>query len=63
MNGQVIQLVGDHNHEPIHSADEIIEARTEMNCAAKQTINPITVIDVYIYVKVNVMKKIKTTIP
>jgi hypothetical protein len=63
MNGQVIRLVGDHNHEPIDSAGAIIEARTTMSYAAKQTINPITVIDIYIYVKVNVMKKIKTTIP
>ena len=39
MNGQVIQLIGDHNHKPVHSADEVAEARTKMVNAAKQTIN------------------------
>ncbi len=39
MNRRVIQLVGDHNHEPNHSAGEITEARTKMNYAAQQTVN------------------------
>lgn len=39
INGQVTQLVGDHNHEPIHSAGEVIEARTQTAHAAKQTVN------------------------
>ena len=38
MNGQVIKAVGEHNHEPIHSVREVIEARTKMNTAAKQTV-------------------------
>lgn len=37
--GQVMQLVGEHNHEPVHSAGEVVEARTKMAHAAKQTIN------------------------
>ncbi|CAF1389952.1 unnamed protein product [Rotaria sordida] len=37
MNGQVIQTVGDHNHEPVHSAGQVIAARIKMNNTAKQT--------------------------
>jgi len=39
INGQVIQLVGTHNHEPIHSLGEVAEARTQMVHLAKKTIN------------------------
>ncbi|CAF1296683.1 unnamed protein product [Adineta steineri] len=39
INGQVTELVGNHNHEPVHSAGEVAEARTQMVHAAKQTIN------------------------
>ncbi|CAF2870226.1 unnamed protein product [Rotaria sp. Silwood2] len=37
INDLVVQTVGEHNHEPIHSAGEAIAARTKMNDAAKQT--------------------------
>ncbi|CAF1143427.1 unnamed protein product [Rotaria sp. Silwood1] len=39
MNDQVIQTLGDQNHQPIHSARALIEARTKMNNAAKKTTN------------------------
>ncbi|CAF1103796.1 unnamed protein product [Rotaria sp. Silwood1] len=39
INDQVVQTVGEHNHEPNHSSGEIIEARTKMTYAAKQTVN------------------------
>ena len=39
INEQVIRVAGDHNHEPIHSASEVIEAHTKMNTAAKQTVS------------------------
>ncbi|CAF5112390.1 unnamed protein product, partial [Rotaria sp. Silwood1] len=39
MNDQVIQTLGDHNHQSIHSARALIEVRTKMNNAAKQTTN------------------------
>ncbi|CAF4900803.1 unnamed protein product [Rotaria sp. Silwood1] len=39
MNDQVIQTQGDHNHQSIHSARALIEVRTKMNNAAKQTTN------------------------
>ena len=41
MSGQVIKVVGEHNYEPIHSVREVIEARTKMNTAAKQTVRTI----------------------
>ncbi|CAF1386567.1 unnamed protein product, partial [Didymodactylos carnosus] len=37
INGQVVQTVGDHNHEPSDSAGEVIKARTKMSDASKQT--------------------------
>ena len=37
INDKVVQTVGEHNHEPIHSAGEIIAARTKMNNIVKQT--------------------------
>ena len=39
INGQIIRIVGDHNHELIHSAHKVIKALTKMNSAAKQTVN------------------------
>ena len=38
MSGQVIKVVGEHSHGPIHSVREVIEARTKMNTTAKQTV-------------------------
>ena len=37
INNQVIQTVGDHNHEPNHSVGQLVTARTSMSNAAKQS--------------------------
>ncbi|CAF4272767.1 unnamed protein product [Rotaria magnacalcarata] len=38
-NDQIIQTLGDHNHEPVHSARALVEAHTTINNAAKKPIN------------------------